>query len=257
MNVDLEHVKELLGYFRQKIQSTEWLDRVEKELDPQGNATYSLAGEFRAVAVYQCVAERKWDEFAILIKRSPQLWMKLLARSHRDETISPSLVDFIPAYQCTLDALAAGDEALAKQVAVEIQHRTEGNGHRWSRIFAHALKSTVLEAEDVEERLVELETEVQQKGSLQFQGHAQVLRCLVERNFACVEEAFQKLIKGHRRLSSGSGMFNLTEDKYLCVWGVGLANLLLLRGLPVEIDDPLIPRQLLLSLGYQGASSHY
>lgn len=214
---------------------------------------------FRKLAVFECVLEIAPEQFRANMKKAVDGWLKLLDRFHRCQKITNSvvgntmvgnsLVDFIPAYQSTLDALAIGDETLAKQVAAEIQHRAPGKGHRFSRLFAFTLKAAVLEADEFEERLVELENVVPKRGCKQFAGHAAVFRCLLERDEAGVTPAFESLLRGHRKLSVGAGMFNNTPDKYLCVWGVGLANLLLLRGLPVEIDDPLMPRQLLVRKG--------
>ncbi|MBC8325519.1 MAG: hypothetical protein H8E27_07835 [Verrucomicrobia subdivision 3 bacterium] len=242
---DLARIKENLEYYRGSLNRCHKI--IEESGDnPLGTVTSSMQDEYRAIAVYQGVVEGEWNLFPEFMASSVECWLNLLAKYSNEGTVCCSMVDVIPAYKCSLDALAAGNEALSKQVANEIQQRCDYLSHRFSCYFAFAVKSVTLESDDVSERLEALDIECKTKDGVYFQGHAQVLRCIAEHNEAPLSEAFKLLLKGHRKLSRGAGMFNLTVDVYLSVWGLGLANLCHFRGLTVEIDDPLIPKQLLL-----------
>jgi hypothetical protein len=55
---------------------------------------------------------------------------------------------------------------------------------------------------------------------------------------------FAKVIEGHTKLSK-RGRYKDTQDAFLCIWGIGLANLAIYRGMRLNLDHSLIPKKLL------------
>ena len=60
-------------------------------------------------------------------------------------------------------------------------------------------------------------------------------------------QGMKAIIEGHKKLSKGRGVFANTNHEWLCLWGIGIANLARTYGLNVDPIPPLIPADLLLN----------
>lgn len=77
-------------------------------------------------------------------------------------------------------------------------------------------------------------------------GYANALSALESRESVDLVSVFSLILAGHRRLVKGS-VFGGTIDEVLCIWGIGTANLLISKGLLVDINDLILPRDLLIT----------
>ena len=88
-------------------------------------------------------------------------------------------------------------------------------------------------------------SECARKGNTYFRGYARIFEAILTGDAEQANAGFVELLKGHRRMCKGNGLFCLTADVDLCVWGLGLANLARSHGLDINISDPLIPAELI------------
>jgi SMC proteins Flexible Hinge Domain len=173
--------------------------------------------------------------------------MQSFDRFDAGDSISPSFVS-MQTYKQLFDALASNNIDLARAFARRMGGRPEVE-EEYDRAFeiamGYALKAIVA-GDDATAlaRLNDLEQACVHKDYVNFAPYVPVLRAIVEQDSAGAEAAFPALLSGHRRESKGRGLFSDMEDKFLCVWGVGLLNLARSRVMNVKVDDPLIPARL-------------
>jgi len=67
----------------------------------------------------------------------------------------------------------------------------------------------------------------------------------LNRDHQLVNQGLQEIVKGHKKQVK-RGVFKLTDDEVLCVWGVGVANLARHHGLTVNSVEEWIPEKLLI-----------
>lgn len=218
------------------------------EKDTGGSASNSLAGTLRFLAVADYVLSKNIAAFRSELSEAAELRRKLFDRFDAGESVSPSYVSMI-AHKSLFNALAAGDEALAKAFAARIGGR-EAIEHEYDRQFdmalGYTLKNLLVSDDAAAARYLDaFEAACQESENTDFKGYAKVLRAILNQDVTAANEGFVDLLSGHKRQCKGSGLFKDTEDEVLCVWGIGLANLARMRGLAVQPNGPLIPVDLL------------
>lgn len=213
----------------------------------KGDFTLGVSSTFRGLATVGYLVEGDVAAFRSNLVNATLWRMQLFDRFDAGDPISPSLVS-MHAYKNLYDALASGDIDVASAFAGRMGGRPDAE-REYDRAFevamGYALKA-ILADEDVKALrfLSDLEQACQGVEYRNFSGYAPVLRAIVARDRAAAEVAFAELLSEHRKESRGKGLFSDTEDKFLCVWGVGLLNLARSRGVAVEVVDPLIPADL-------------
>lgn len=206
-----------------------------------------LEGEHRTIAVCRYVLFDDVDGFRQHMRLSVAVNFSMVDRYEQgEEGFAESVNEY--AYAGLFNALAVGDRTLAERFVERWKTHPlpKRGGHAFSRLIAHALYRVVTDHPEADARVADFEQHFAAGKDKASRGYATVLRGIVNRDTALTDSGLTELLKGHKRLSSGSGMFALTVDKDLYVWGVGLANLARMKGLAVDPAHPLIPTALLI-----------
>lgn len=219
------------------------------EKDKDGGASNSLAGTLRFLAVADYVLDKDVEAFRSKLAEAAILRKRIIERFDAGEPVSPSYVSMM-VYKVLFNALASGDRVLTKELAALMGGREEIESE-YDRPFdialGYALKN-IIAMDDVSalQQVEMLEAACQESANFDFKGYPAILRAILNQDRAAADAGLRELIAGHRRQCSGRGLFNNMEDEMLSVWGVGLANLARMRGVPVGSVDPLIPVDILV-----------
>lgn len=215
--------------------------------DRNGSASNSLAGSLRFLAVADYVLDKNVPAFREQLTEAAALRLKLFERFDAREPVSPSYVSMM-AYKPLLNALAAGNEALAQNFAARMGGRQAIEleyDRPFDRAFGYGLKAIVTRnATDARHVLRELDQACKEPENIDFNGYAKALHSIIERDVGLLPLAFDEIVAGHKKQSVGAGLFKDTEDELLCVWGVAVANLARWNGLPAPADNALVPLEL-------------
>lgn len=240
------HYPEVLSEIRESLSSA--LNKVgTPDRDKKGLFTLGAASKLRNLAAISFLVEKDKMLFRSSLVKATDCRVQLIDRFDAGDQIPPSVVSMM-LYQKLLDALASADLNVAKTLgkrmggrpAVELKYDRE-----FEIAFGYALKA-ILEDDDIAAtaRIDDLERSCVHEDYQNFAGCAPVLRAIVTRDSVAFETVFPQFLVGQRRESNGRGLFSDAPDKYLSIWGIGLINLAKSRGMDVEINDPLIPTEL-------------
>lgn len=217
--------------------------------DVKGTVANNLAGALRLVGVADYVVGNSPDLFKAGVSEAATLRSRLFERFDAGDGVSPSYVSML-AYKALLNALAAGNEQVARSLASRMGGRSDVEreyDRPFDVAFGYALKSIVLsDFESASQWVDALDVECKDAENTGFVGYAQVLRAILNASQADANAGLKEIVAGHERQCSGKGLFKDTEDELLCVWGVAVANLARMRGVQVGPVEPLIPADLLI-----------
>lgn len=237
-----------LRQVREKHLSTLEQNYASKEKDKDGSATNSLAGTLRFLAVAAFALDSDCEIFRSRMGRVAELRKELFIRAQDGESISPSYLSML-AYKQLFCALASGDMGLSCELANMMGGRTDieaEHDHPFDKALGYALKSAVLSDERQSQHLEVLERICSDKDNLDFAGYYRALAALANGDENEGNKALKDIVKAHKKQSKGRGVFAGSEDEVLCVWGIGIANLLSHNGLTVECASELLPKQLVI-----------
>lgn len=232
-------------------QDVEFLRKKAADLvkDVKGTVANNLAGSLRLIGVADYVVENSPDLFRAGVSEAAMLRSKLLERFDDGDGVSPSYVSMM-SYKALLNALAAGNEQLAKDFASRMGGRSDLEkeyDRPFDIAFGYALKNVVLsDLASAVQWVDAMEVAGKDAENADFIGYAKVLRAILNASHSEANDGLADVVAGHKRQCSGKGLFKDTEDELLCVWGVAVANLALMRGLQVDPIEPLIPADLLI-----------
>lgn len=170
--------------------------------------------------------------------------LELLKRFDRGDPISESYVA-VP-LEFAEYALVAGDFKLAEEIATLIGIHPEVDKECESKFnvaFGYALKATILQSEDLELRLNNF-MNAKIKRFKNYAEYADALVAMRDKNTKAFDEAFKKILAGHRAVSKGRGEYSNTENELLCIEGIAMVNLAKHQGMPVSFENELIPKDL-------------
>lgn len=215
----------------------------------KGPFTLSAAGSLRNLAVIGYLVEQDAALFRENLVEATQRHIELLDRFDSGDPIPAGLVSML-LYQKLLDALASGDVAVAKALGARMGSRATIE-KKFDRPFdiamGYSLKAVLACEDDLALAwLGDVSRACSNEKYRNFAGYVSALRGIVKGDFKTVEAAIEDVLAGHRRLSMGRGLFADSPDKFLSVWGLGIINLAVFRGLNVNVYDPLIPAPLFL-----------
>ncbi len=220
----------------------------DKSKDSGGMGTSLLTMCLRSLGVLEYLVNHNIKKYQHCLQESVNLKMSLVPRYDAGEPISESYMSIL-LYKKLFDALASQDMALAVRTAHAVGGREvieKQHDHPFDLAIGYALKALVLESGDMLARVQFFKhRSLSVKGDKNFQGYANVMEAIATHDQTALDNGFPQLINEHKR-ESKSGIFDHTDDEDLSIWGIGLANLAISRGLTVSIDDPLLPQDLLI-----------
>lgn len=218
--------------------------------DKDGSATSILSGHLRSLALSSFILIKDISFFRSYLYKSANVYLKLFERSDAGEPISRSYVSML-AYKELLDALASGDMALSAAFAQKMGERDALEKEYdvpFTIAFGYTLKYLVLDDEgNAKTWLARLKSLCEGK-TANFKGYIAMITAIIHQDEAAMNVAIPALIEGHKKESKGQGMFSDLLDEYLAVWAIGLANLAKKRGLILNVDVDLIPKELVVEL---------
>lgn len=221
-------------------------NQAHQEKDRTGSATNSVAGSLRFLAVADFVLDGNASSFRELAANAANQRLGLLVRGCDGEQISPSYLS-MSTYKSVLTALAAGEFVLAHALAQKMGAEYDSYDDALTRALGRSLKYAILD--DPGETLVWTDKLVKvcaESKHSAFQGYASTMQAIAGGNIRNVRDGLFSIVGGHAELCRPSALFHSTEDEFLCVWGIGMANLAAFRGLHVEFDHTLIPETLII-----------
>ena len=217
--------------------------------DRNGAASNSLGGTLRFIGVADYNLKGDKEAFRANLREAALLAKQLFNRFDAGEAIARSYVSML-SYKALFNALAAGDFELARELAGKMGGRKSVESeydHPFDRVFGYTLKSFVLDdVKAAQKWLPEFKVICADRNNADFRGYCEVFEGIQAQDLSKAQEGLVAIAKGHKNQSKGGGVFENCEDEVLSVWGVGVANLARISGLPVESPDPLIPADLLI-----------
>lgn len=216
------------------------------EKDKNGSSSNTLANLLRFTGVSEYLVNSDITAFKSYLNEAANIRLKIIQRFESGEAISKSYVSMLN-YKYLFNAMASGDFDLSKNIAVLMGGREQienENDHPFDIALGYALKSLVLNTDDLSENITLFKTTASKPENKDFVGYAEAFDAINNSDNKMFGSALQNIISGHKKQCKGRGVFKDTEDEGLCVWGVSLVNLAKLRGLLVNFDDPLIPSSL-------------
>ena len=221
----------------------------DPEKDRHGIMSDSLSSTYSSLGFAEYLLHGDVDKMRDWIKQSIPVTITLIKRFESGEPISPSFVTML-LYHDVYHALAAGHFDQAEELASLMGGRDKiekGNNLPFDRAMGYVLKAFVLEdRESMQKRAEEFALMCQKKGNLSFTGYAEVFKGVLAGDREAVGAGFKQIAKDHRR--SAKSTFKNTDSEFLCIWGIGLANLCTHRyGFSIEANPPFFPADLLIS----------
>jgi hypothetical protein len=217
--------------------------------------------KYRDLAVLDYLLNHNAAGFKENLRIATPFRLALFERYDRGE---PMHLDASPVSMFTFkelfDVLASGDMDLAKTFANHMGGRPEVEDEfddefmlSMGYSLKYAVENNTAELKPWLSRLKEFCYNPKHKMT-EFIGYPLVLEALMERNLERANVAFNVLLEGHKKKCSSNKEPNYgyyfydSPDADLFVWGIGLANLCRHYGLAVQIDDPLIPEELIIAV---------
>ena len=244
---DLKHFPELYPEFVERLPNARlWASDAKR--DRTGWETASLKSRVRLIGIMDYLMKEDVFSFRRGVSEGVSLELSLYIRFDSGEPINPSWVSMI-GYKQLFDSLAAGNFETARALSDRLGGRPDIEkefDHPFTIALGYLLKSFVDgDGENVKRDRIEAFRQCQGRN---WGGYTQLFEAILNDDLDQAQAAFPEIIAGHKRESKGQGMsmFDGSEDQFLSVWGIGMANLARSHGLPVQIDDPLIPADLLV-----------
>lgn len=217
--------------------------------DRNGACTSRLSLQLRFFAVAEYFLHGDVEAFRSQLSEAAALRNDMFVRWNNGEPIDGSYVTML-SYKALFNALAAGDMELAEQLASHMGGRDElekHHDHPFDYAMGYTLRAFVIkDSAQMREWTPKLKTGCHKTRSEAFLGYAELFEAILADNTTAGNEAMKSIVKGHRKLSKGRGVFSNTVDEVLCVWGIGIRNLAWSHGVRVEGVPPLIPNDLLV-----------
>ncbi|GAA6132103.1 hypothetical protein [Halopseudomonas sabulinigri] len=216
--------------------------------DATGTASASLAGTLEFLAVAYFVRDAEAEVLRRLLAEACEIRLSLFRRFDAGEPISVSYASQTAGSQLILNALAAADFKLADRVAALVGGRPEIEkefDHPFSLALGYALKHLMLgESEQAAYAVARFVAQADKAPA--DRPYGQILQGILSDRESEVSFSLSKLEGGHKRLVI-SGRWKNTEHELVCLWGLGLWNLALRRGIRPSAKNSFIPGALLIS----------
>ena len=244
MAIDIEHLKKI------RLNAFEHLDlpktNAHSPIDKKGVIAGMLGMLLGKIAMVDYLVDKNVQSFRTGLAESASAYLKRFERFDAGEPISRSYVSML-AYKELLEALASGDMALSMNFAQKMGGRDaleKEYDTPFTIAMGYTLKYLILDDEsNAKAWLAKLELLCEGKLA-NFKGYVAMIAAIIHQDEAAMNAAIPALIEGHKKESKGQGMFSDLLDEYLAVWAIGLANLAKKRGLHLNAETDLIPKEL-------------
>lgn len=205
----------------------------------------SVASSYRFLGTSAYVLEKDVQTFKNSLLNSAELEFEIIKSYQKGKPVDESLVSVL-SYQELFSVLACGNIQRAKELAKLVGFDAKidkKQTHPLDRAFGYCLKEFVLENMDDAKKSLKVFTEIcSQKSNKSFIGYSEVFQAILKKNNELCNKGIEDILKGHKRIS----FFKDTEDELLAVWCLGIANLAIHFGLDVNIENELLPKELLI-----------
>lgn len=238
--IDIEYLQAISDSFQQSVARKQMIMKVSPERDEDGEITSDLALDTRILSIATFCLQENIQKFQEGLITSGQLIVSLFERYAAGEKIDESYIG-ISRFSKVLEALAAGDMALAKCIAEKLQMLPKNEGHSPSDLFANAIIELILgnqaKVRDWSEKLAKTTNEY-------YRGYAQMLLAIIDDTPALFEQGLKTVCSKHKiEVEKANLLYGV--DEYICIWGLGLMNYARRNGLSVHSNNSLIPTELL------------
>lgn len=250
---DIEKNQNLLKLLQEDIPLLR-IKAADRNKDSKGIEASNYAMSLRGIGILEYVLHHDINQFKASLVEAAKIRLDLLRRYESGEPIDKSYITMIN-YQSLFNALAAADFDLSYEIALIIGGRDKiekAFDHPFDSAFGYTLKWFVLQDRQNMEHWLELFRETcMEKAPAGFAGYVELFEAILTNKSSESSDAVQVIIKGHEKMSKGRGIFALSDDKYLCIWGIGMVNLARNYGLDVPEVSPLIPSDLLIEVNHK------
>lgn len=221
----------------------------DPEHDDDGSASSFLKDDLKFFGCADFLLKKDVESFRSQLSQSAKIMISLFERHDAGKPISDSYVSML-SYKSLFDALAAGDLDTAQRLAEMMGGRDKTEKHHdhpFDYTMGYATKAKVLEDHNqMKVWIPKLKETCIKTKSKSFLGYPHLYQAIVDSDLSSADAALEEIVKGHKKLSKGRGIFAGMEDEAISVWGLGSANLARWRGLAVNGIEPLIPVELLI-----------
>lgn len=242
-NPERQHYVELLDS-RRRMLATLVDNAADKRKDKSGSATNAVGAAYRFIGFCEYLLDENVAAFREGLARSAACRLSLFQRFESGEPISRSYLSFIN-YKSLFDALASKSFDLAAALAHNMRARSSFSAefdHPFDAAMGCLLHSVVLN-EPAHSWSAVAVAELTKSEHDDFSGYVACFRAIDEKDVDVLNSGIARVCEGHQRQGK-HGIFSDTIDKHVCVWGVGLINLGLHRGIPFRTNNSLLPADL-------------
>jgi hypothetical protein len=225
-----------------------WESRIDTlEYDKDGGAKSFLFRFYRFVAVCEYILHNDKRKFQKILSQSVNLVFNMFEEYYNGKSIDHSYLH-LSRYRNILDGAASGDLELAKKLAKLVGERPEDKKEKgYFAYLSYCIKYLVLEdRRNLEIYLEKCLKEKEHKTAKNFDGYSTVISGVFEKDEKKIKEGFEEVLTQHKKLCKGNAEFSNTIDEVICLHGLGLLNICRSQGFLIELDDPLIPKDLIL-----------
>jgi hypothetical protein len=228
-------------------------DRLERFSQPPSNQVALAAWldlrarDFESVAVFVAIAKGAWAEYRNYLRQSGDCIKRIFEIAEEGAEVSTSLLSMSGMWSMFL-SLASGDMALSRALAAKFGGRDaieKEHDLPFTRAMGYLVRDAILESAPLIERIGALETACKRAGVREFSGYVQAFAGMEDGDSKKIQAGLERVIAEYPRLARPNRYFFAQSDKFLCLWGIGVANLALERGLLVMPIPPLIPAEAL------------
>ena len=213
--------------------------------DRTGTATASVAGTKRFLSAAYFVRDRSADRFRQLMNEASSLRISLVDRFQAGEAISESYVSVTPLLEVMLGSLAANDlqmAAAAASVVGKYPSIEQAYDRREIISVGHCLAELILNPGQTNEELWS-RLEKHTAGKVGESEMSSLLKAIQHFSTSEFEAALTSFLSCYKRLTT-KGRWKDSEHELVPLWGLGLCNLAIHRGLRIS-PPAIIPAELL------------
>jgi hypothetical protein len=245
MNKKIEVAKRMVSGSKKDI------TQYEKEIIPGRISSYlvgMLHYEYRSLAANQFLLDGLVKGFRERLKLSVGFRLDELSVFSKDNPCSGII--FLPSI---LDALACGEFSMAKELVEgskrKVGKRKPSNFYSCLYFFIDILltNSEILKDKNIRNPALEyLEKVIKHHQTKQksFAGLPLMIKAILDRDSQEFQSSLDVFLVGYKKFITKSVYDGL--GYFICLWGLGLANLALALGMSVSVDHEYLPRELLL-----------
>lgn len=217
------------------------------EFDYDGGEKSVLSLNYRFLSVCEFTLNNDKKKFKELLSNS----VSLIATNFQDfdaGKITDTIYVKWNRYFNILDAYASSNPSPGKIIAkyignLDLDKKEKG----FFPALSYSIKFLVLEDnKNFKSSLAKLADAITQKNAKNYLAYVTILQAYLNEDVKTMQKGFDNLLADHKRLCKGRGEYSNTEDEIIFLHGLGLLNLFRSRGFEVKINDPMIPKELIV-----------